>query len=648
MSLERNKYPENNQFSLKQNNTKYTYNIINEGYYPSNNILRYTSSHNTSSSKTQYKIPDGYLVETSWGRGKSRHIVECEIEYNPEGPVFRVRFNESSQQLVIESNESSSKVANEYLQKKGSINCARISRIHVFGLNAMDVEQERERKKKEKRLRFLKPFSMLSESMKTKRSRAFSLHLGKTFENESFKFYNPNDQPILQEICFNIQDKNYLVNYCKEKEDQYINAFVKVIDQNLISRDAYRELSALEPDLPREHNISDAKKRINKEMNEKILIFILDIKNVSITATNEVSHIDDEEVEKEMLKYVGKAGYRKITDILLFIIPGLVEQNVLNINNPVIHIRISGDGCNVGRKIKHVMVTCTLLDDILNINKAEFHYTIILYPSNENYEILQNVMEPMINKLHNLVTNGLDSSGTRWTIIPYFSNDWKFLKKTMEQLQTTKPPPGHSKAPLLYMIPLEHYVPDLLHIMLRIWDRMWSLVIQELKSENRYDDNIRAIIHSEMQRISVKFHFWQDHDTQNWNNTPLMGDDKETVLCNFNFELIFNKEWGMQINPKSWLDLFLTPSQGEPNTRDFKRGLYQPKNVTPYIHVLVHNVYEFMESHRRKTIKNGGNGEERKSAIFEILCYENRSIYFTQNPTTTLVFRPQRLYIKSD
>ncbi|RIB02903.1 hypothetical protein C2G38_2049701 [Gigaspora rosea] len=418
----------------------------------------------------------------------------------------------------------------------------------------MDVEQERERKKKEKRLRSLKPFSMLSESIKTKNSRAFSLHLGKTFENESFKFYNPNDQPILQEIRFNVQDKNYLVNYCKEKVGQYINAFVKVIDQNLISRDAYRELSALEPDLPREHNISDAKKRINEEMNEKIPIFILDIKNVSITATNKVSHIDDEEVEKEMLKYIGKAGYRKITDILLFIIPGLVEQNVLNINNPVIHIRISGDGRNVGRKIKQVMVTCTILDDILNINKAEFHYTIILYPGNENYEILQNVMEPMINELHNLVTNGLDSSRTRWTIIPYFSSDWKFLsiilgfnaananyfcpwclcskkeignkdkiyviEKTMEQLQTTKPLPGHSKAPLLYMIPLEHYVPDLLYIMLRIWDCMWSLVIQELKSENRYDDNIRAIIHSEMQRISFKFHFWQDHDTQNWNNTP--------------------------------------------------------------------------------------------------------------------------------
>jgi hypothetical protein len=114
MSLERNKYPEKNPFSLRQNNTKYTYNIINEGYYPPKNMLCYTSNHNTGSGKTQYKIPDRYLVETSWGR-KSRHTIECEIEYDSEGPVFIIRFNENYQH-VIQSKESSSNIANEYLQ----------------------------------------------------------------------------------------------------------------------------------------------------------------------------------------------------------------------------------------------------------------------------------------------------------------------------------------------------------------------------------------------------------------------------------------------------------------------------------------------------------------------------------------------------
>ncbi|CAG8714558.1 20982_t:CDS:2 [Gigaspora margarita] len=582
-------------------------------------MLRYISNYNTSSGKTQYKILDRYLVETSWGR-KSRHTIECEIKYNSEGPVFIIRFNENSQQ-----------------HRKGSNSYARISGIHVFGLNAIDVKQGCECKRKENRAYSLKPFSMLCESMKTKCSCSFSLHIS----------------------------KNYLVDYCKEKEDQNINAFIP--------------------------------------------IFILDFKNISITTTNKISHINDDEVEKEMLKYIRKAGYRKIIDILLFVIPGLVNQNILNINNLVIHIRISGDGRNIGRKIKHVMVMFTILDDILNIHKAEFHYTIILYSGNENYEKLQKVMKPIINELHSLVNNGLDSSRTRWKIISYFSSDWKFLsiilgfnaananyfcpwclcskkeigikskvyiiEKTMEQLQTTKPPPDHSKAPLLYIILLEHYVPDLLHVMLRIWDRMWSLVIQELKSENRYDNNIRTIISSEMQKISIKFHFWQDHNTQNWNNTPLIGDDKELR----DFYILYNNMKQQNFDPglfsiqaRNWLDLFLTPSQGAPNSRDFKKGLYRPKDVTPYIHVLVNHICEFIERHShfgfvafsyavvkkknhnqvstffKKTMKDSSNGAEQKSAIYEILCYKNHSIYFSQNSTFNLVSKHQHIHIKNN
>ncbi|CAG8842065.1 34963_t:CDS:1, partial [Gigaspora margarita] len=45
------------------------------------------------------------------------------------------------------------------------------------------------------------------------------------------------------------------------------------------------------------------------------------LKNISIKTTNEISYIDDDEVEKEILKYIGKAEYRKIMDILLFVIP---------------------------------------------------------------------------------------------------------------------------------------------------------------------------------------------------------------------------------------------------------------------------------------------------------------------------------------
>ena len=197
----------------------------------------------------------------------------------------------------------------------------------------------------------------------------------------------------------------------------------------------------------------------------------------------------------------------------------------------------------------------------------------------------------MASELNDLVLNRLENlDGRLWTIKPYFSSDWKFMaiilgfnapnskyfcpwclctkenignkhktytiEKNMDQIKpaffnnnsSVKPPPGHIKPPLLYMIPLNHYVPDELHIMLRIWDRLWDLVIQELKTQNQFNDLTRAKIIIEMRRISISFHFWQDQGTQNWSYTSLMGGDKEIVLKSFNFGIIFNEEHASLIN----------------------------------------------------------------------------------------------------
>ncbi|CAG8681492.1 8224_t:CDS:2, partial [Racocetra fulgida] len=305
MSLSQNKYSDNNPFSVKQNNTTYKYHIINEGFYPPKDKLCYTSvrSHNGG----QYKIPDNYLVQTSWGRNKSKHIIECKIKYELNGPIFRIRFQEDSQQYIIESKESPSAAANNYLWV------------------------QRERKNWSSSFR---PFNTLSESMKTKCSRAFSIQLGEAFKNEIPNFFNSIDQPVLQEVRFHVQDKDYLANYHNKEKTNSFDTFVKVIDQDQISRNAYQKLAVLQPELPRDHNISGIRKKINEKMDEKVPINIVNVKNVPLVTTNEVPHINDQEIEEEMFKYIGKAGYRRITNILLFIIPDLVKQNILNINNP--------------------------------------------------------------------------------------------------------------------------------------------------------------------------------------------------------------------------------------------------------------------------------------------------------------------------
>ena len=90
----------------------------------------------------------------------------------------------------------------------------------MFGLNSQELERERERKH---RSRYLKPFNDLSNSMKTKRAYMFSEQLAVNFTDIAVKHFHPDDCPILQEICFTTQDKNFQANYGiqnKEKENQ--------------------------------------------------------------------------------------------------------------------------------------------------------------------------------------------------------------------------------------------------------------------------------------------------------------------------------------------------------------------------------------------------------------------------------------------
>uniref|UniRef100_U9TJU4 Uncharacterized protein n=1 Tax=Rhizophagus irregularis (strain DAOM 181602 / DAOM 197198 / MUCL 43194) TaxID=747089 RepID=U9TJU4_RHIID len=346
-------YPVSNVITLNQNNTRYTYTIIKEGYYPQNGILQYISAR--SCNNTQFKIPDNYLIRTSWGRGASKHVIQCEINYIEEVSVFKILFGENFQ-LCVKSTQLATSAANAYLQL--------VFGIHVFFLNSQELERERERKH---RSYLLKPFNKLSNSMKTKRVYMFNKHLAVNFTNTATKYFHSDDHLTLQEICFAVQNKNFQANFGvqnKEKENQRNEAFIKVIDQGPIARDSYRNLAALEPEL---------------------------LHQPSFTPIDENPDINDPEVVEEVLKYIGKAGYCKITDILLFVHPDLIERYVINQDNPVINLRISGDG-------------------------------------NENYILLQKMITPIAHELNDLVLNGLkDLNGTVWKINPYFSSDWKFM-----------------------------------------------------------------------------------------------------------------------------------------------------------------------------------------------------------------------------
>ncbi|CAG8683527.1 27620_t:CDS:2 [Dentiscutata erythropus] len=109
-------------------------------FYLSKNKIRYISAH--SHNGTKYKIPDNYIVQTRLGQGKSLYVIECEVKYETDGPIFIISFEENGQNFVVESKEFVIKVANEYTQKRNPDMKAKIFGVHVFGLNIIEMEQE--------------------------------------------------------------------------------------------------------------------------------------------------------------------------------------------------------------------------------------------------------------------------------------------------------------------------------------------------------------------------------------------------------------------------------------------------------------------------------------------------------------------------
>ncbi|CAG8800959.1 35989_t:CDS:2, partial [Gigaspora margarita] len=250
-----------------------------------------------------------------------------------------------------------------------------------------------------------------------------------------------------------------------------------------------------------------------------------------------IDNIENENVVYGITELVGKAGYRNIKDILKYIIPTLIKNQVLDPLEPTIYIRISGDGRNVSCNIKHMMVTFAILNDLDTINQPAKHYTVILFSDIEKYDILQ---------ICTCQKSEIGLINKSWTI-----------EKSMESInQNTKSYPGHNKKLLFNIIKLKNWVPDELHIFLRITDRLWDLAIQECKNDNRFT-LYKAI------------------------KNPLTNPED------------------FKVDAQNWINLFLTPSSSKHNTNNFVKGLYNPVDITPYMHILVYHVAEFMKIHNQ-------------------------------------------------
>ncbi|RGB28240.1 hypothetical protein C1646_797379 [Rhizophagus diaphanus] len=686
-------YPETNSILYTDGKRSYNYKIEQEGFYPQPPILAYTQG------KNKYKISDGYFVETTWGRGEKKKTIKCSINYVEGKPLFKIMYGINFSEEV-QSNISSTTTANAVLKKLFPLNeKTLISGVHLFGIHLVTLKQARENIRGIENNVQLISLEHCSKSTLNKRQHKFGNQLKQHVQIEGSKIYG-KDQVVLKQISYSVRDMDFQIDYKKTDMKKKLISAVQAIDLNYIPREGYRALAAVESNLQREWAVSEQRLKITKEMNQKISITFI---NSPLDYFAEC--LNSESIE--IIQNIKKGGTQSVKDILKYIVPVLISNEILDINNPIIHLRVSGDGRNVGRKIKHVMVTIAILNDTQNIHKPDHHYTTVLFPGVEKYEVLEIMMASFIRELDEIKKNGLMIGEIMWNFELYFSSDWKFLTiclgfnsanskffcpwcqvtkcnqgydwKISKKMENIHEYSGHNRKPLFYMIPLDKWIPDKLHILLRIWDRLWCLVLAELKEFNQFDNICRDEIVKEMDRIGVNFQFWQEK-SNTWNHTSLMGDDKKKVLKNFNFNCILpplrakavQDLWGrfyqiylnlklknydvqqFQFEVKDWLELF--------------KVLYMPSDITPYMHVLVCHMSEFMERHKqfgitafscaavekknhqqvthffRQTMKGGG--KNKKSAIADILEYENRVLFYLFDNVETSTPKAKKISLK--
>jgi hypothetical protein len=152
---------------------------------------------------------------------------------------------------------------------------------------------------------------------------------------------------------------------------------------------------------------------------------------------------------------------------------------------------------------------------------------------------------------------------------------------------------------------------------------------------------------------------------------------KKKVLKNFNFKHILPPSHAKAVR-ELWdyfHQIYLNLKLRDYNSKQFQfeakdwlklfKELYMPSDITPYMHVLVYHMSKFMEKHKqfgikafscapvekknhqqvthffRQTTKDGG--KNKKSAITDILEYENRVLFYLFDNVETSAPKPKKL-----
>ncbi|CAG8800133.1 23263_t:CDS:2, partial [Cetraspora pellucida] len=220
-------------------------------------------------------------------------------------------------------------------------------------------------------------------------------------------------------------------------------------------------------------------------------------------------------------KLTGKAAYRSLKDILSYIISSLIQNGILQLSNPTLHIQISEDGHN------KFLAICLR-------HKAANAEDFCLWC--------------LIKKKQNGIMT------YDWTISKHIENINLNYSKIC----------GHKSKPLFFIISLTYWVIDELYVMLRITDWLWLLLVLEIgiKNNSKTSTSLTEVDKLKvLQNFNLDLIFLDKHHAQLiqqlWNCFNKLYEDMHKQCID---SIEFKKK------ALDWINLFLISSLGNSNS----------------------------------------------------------------------------------
>ena len=200
------------------------------------------------------------------------------------------------------------------------------------------------------------------------------------------------------------------------------------------------------------------------------------------------------------------------------------------------------------------------------------------------------------------------------------------IQKLAESKKKATEKYGCVRQPLFPTIPVNHIIPDVLHLFLRICDVLINLLITELRRLDGLEKariqkldrtkvvNIKKYENFLNETCKVAFHFFVDKNSKKLQWQDLTGPEKLKVFTLINIPELFPNVpscHAVQNLWKEFMEIYKTlcshTALKDEEVDKFKckvddwlknfLSVYQTKNVTPYIHLLACHIPEFLKQY---------------------------------------------------